>query len=81
MTFVYHENNLSFHILHQWKPKDLKKVDHILYQTFDLCCNRQKKYHFNFIPTFLQNVAYMLPRPMSLWSITSKEANVGICTL
>ena len=40
-----------------------------------------KKYHFNFMPTFLRNVAYMLPRPMSVWSITSKEANVGICTL
>ena len=51
------------------------------YQTFDLCRNRQKKYHFNFTPTFLRNVVYMLPKPMSLWSITSKEANVGICTL
>ena len=51
------------------------------YQTFDLCRNRQKKYHFNFIPTFLRNVIYMLPKPMSLWSITSKEVNVSICTL
>ena len=28
MAFVQHEDNLSFHILHQWKPKDLKKADH-----------------------------------------------------
>ena len=28
MTFIQHEDNLSFHILHQWKPKDLKKSDH-----------------------------------------------------
>ena len=28
MTFVQHEDNLSFHILHQWKPKDLKKANH-----------------------------------------------------
>ena len=28
MEFVQHEDSLSFHILHQQKPKDLKKVDH-----------------------------------------------------
>ena len=30
MTFVQHEDNLSFHILHQWKSKDLKKANHNL---------------------------------------------------
>ena len=28
MVFVQHEDNLSFQILQQWKPKDLKKADH-----------------------------------------------------
>ena len=28
MTYVQHEDNLSFDFLHQWKLKDLKKDDH-----------------------------------------------------
>ena len=38
MAFVDHEDGQSFHILHRWKLKDVKKADHNSLYKEEMCC-------------------------------------------